>query len=51
LAPKALTANNLQQFFGQTSLVWRVGAAVLPVASLCQILKYYYKNGDSSFLK
>ena len=28
LAPKAQTANNLQQFFWQNIMVWRVGAAV-----------------------
>jgi hypothetical protein len=34
LAPKALTANNLQQFFGKTLLVWRVGAAVFASGKL-----------------
>ena len=51
LAPKAQIANNLQYFFGKTSLVWRVSAAGLPVASMSQILKYYYKNDDFRFLK
>jgi len=46
------TANNPPNFF------WRkrhlLGVSVvrfLPMSSTRQILKYYYKNGDSSFLK
>jgi hypothetical protein len=52
LGPKAQTANNPQQFFLEKRHLLGVSVVrFLPMASTRHILKYYYKNDDSSFLK